>query len=70
MVSGPLRALLPARSHPPSPQNGVTTVEYALMAFIIVTLLIVSSGYLFNAVKARFAHDESCATQAYTGTGC
>jgi Flp pilus assembly pilin Flp len=51
-------------------ERGVTSVEYALMAAIIVLLLIGGAVALFDAVQERFDHDAECAAQAYDDVGC
>jgi Flp pilus assembly pilin Flp len=51
-------------------ERGVTSVEYALMAAIIVALLIAGVATLYDAVQARFDHDADCAAQAYNDVGC
>ena len=70
MVPGPLPAFLRARLDSASPQRGITSVEYALMAGIIALLLVASSAYLFRAVERKFGRDECCARLAYQGGGC
>ena len=51
-------------------ERGVTSVEYALMAAIIVLLLVGGAIALFDAVQERFDHDAECAAQAYENVGC
>ena len=51
-------------------ERGVTSVEYALMAAIIVLVLIGGIVALRDAVKERFDRDAGCATQAYADVGC
>lgn len=51
-------------------ERGVTSVEYALMAAIIVLLLVGGVVALFDAVQERFDHDADCAAQAYNDVGC
>ncbi|HSK35457.1 MAG TPA: Flp family type IVb pilin [Actinomycetota bacterium] len=51
-------------------ERGVTSVEYALMATIIVLLLVGGAVALFDAVQERFDHDAECAAQAYDDVGC
>jgi Flp pilus assembly pilin Flp len=51
-------------------ERGVTSVEYALMAAIIVLLLVGGVVALFNAVQARFEANEQCAADAYSDVGC
>jgi Flp pilus assembly pilin Flp len=51
-------------------ERGVTSVEYALMAAIIVLLLVGGVVALFDAVQERFDHDADCAAQAYDDVGC
>ena len=52
------------------PERGVTSVEYALMAAIIVLLLVGGAVALFDAVQERFDRDAECAAQAYDDVGC
>ena len=51
-------------------ERGVTSVEYALMAAIIVLVLIGGIVSLHDAIAARFDRDASCAAQAYDDVGC
>jgi Flp pilus assembly pilin Flp len=51
-------------------ERGVTSVEYALMAAIIVLVLIGGIVALHDAVKERFDRDAGCAAQAYDDVGC
>jgi Flp pilus assembly pilin Flp len=51
-------------------ERGVTSVEYALMAAIIVLLLVGGVVALFDAVQARFEANEQCAADAYSDVGC
>jgi Flp pilus assembly pilin Flp len=51
-------------------ERGVTSVEYALMAAIIVLVLIGGIVALRDAVEARFNRDAGCAAQAYDDVGC
>jgi Flp pilus assembly pilin Flp len=51
-------------------ERGVTSVEYALMAAIIVLVLIGGIVALRDAVKERFDRDAGCAAQAYDDVGC
>jgi Flp pilus assembly pilin Flp len=51
-------------------ERGVTSVEYALMAAIIVLVLIGGIVALHDAVKARFDRDAGCASRAYADVGC
>jgi Flp pilus assembly pilin Flp len=51
-------------------ERGVTSVEYALMAAIIVLLLVGGAIALFDAVQERFDRDAECAAQAYDDVGC
>ena len=53
-----------------SSERGVTSVEYALMAAIIVILLVSGVVVLFGAVQERFDRDASCAAEAYRDVGC
>ena len=49
---------------------GVTSVEYALMAAIIVARLVAGGVTLIDAVAERFARDARCAEQAHADVGC
>jgi Flp pilus assembly pilin Flp len=51
-------------------ERGVTSVEYALMAAIIVLLLVGGAVALFDAIQERFDRDAECAAQAYEDVGC
>jgi len=51
-------------------ERGVTSVEYALMAAIILLVLIGGIVALRDAVQARFNRDAGCAAQAYSRVGC
>lgn len=51
-------------------EQGVTSVEYALMAAIIAVLLVAGVMTLFDAVAERFARDAQCAEQAHADVGC
>ena len=51
-------------------ERGVTSVEYALMAAIIVLVLVSGIVALRDAVKERFDRDAGCAAQAYDDVGC
>ncbi|HJU02092.1 MAG TPA: Flp family type IVb pilin [Actinomycetes bacterium] len=50
--------------------HGVTSVEYAIMAAIVVLLLIAGVAALYDGVQARFDRDASCAAEAYDDVGC
>ena len=51
-------------------ERGVTSVEYAIMAAIIVLLLIAGVAALYDGVQTRFNRDADCAAQAYDNVGC
>jgi Flp pilus assembly pilin Flp len=51
-------------------ERGLTSIEYALMAAIVVLLLVSGIVVLVEAVQARFDRNASCATTAYQGRGC
>ena len=51
-------------------ERGVTSVEYALMAAIIVLLLVGGVVALYEAVQERFNDNADCAAQAYNDVGC
>jgi Flp pilus assembly pilin Flp len=54
----------------PAAERGLTSVEYALMAALVVLLLVGGTFYLFQSVQNRFASNERCASVAYRGDGC
>ena len=51
-------------------ERGVTSVEYALMASIIVLLLVAGVVALYNGIQERFDQDAECAEQAYADVAC
>jgi Flp pilus assembly pilin Flp len=51
-------------------ERGVTSVEYALMAAVIVLVLVSGIVALFNAVQSRFDADASCAAETYHDVDC
>jgi Flp pilus assembly pilin Flp len=51
-------------------ERGVTSVEYAIMAAIIVLLLIAGVAALYDGIQARFDRDADCASRAYDDVGC
>ena len=51
-------------------ERGVTSVEYALMAAVIVLVLIGGIVALHDAVRERFDRDAGCASRAYADVGC
>jgi Flp pilus assembly pilin Flp len=51
-------------------ERGATSVEYALMAAIIVLLLVGGVVALYDAVQERFNDNADCAAQAYNDVGC
>jgi Flp pilus assembly pilin Flp len=51
-------------------ERGVTSVEYALMAAIIVLVLVSGIVALFNAVQSRFDDDARCAAETYRDVNC
>jgi Flp pilus assembly pilin Flp len=51
-------------------ERGVTSVEYALMAAIIVLVLVSGIVALSNAIQARFDADDRCAAEAYRDVSC
>jgi len=70
LITGPVRSRQGARMRGPAAERGLTSVEYALMAALVVLLLVGGTYYLFQSVQNRFAHNESCASVAYRGGGC
>jgi Flp pilus assembly pilin Flp len=51
-------------------ERGVTSVEYALMAAIIVLVLVSGIVALFNGVQTRFDRDADCAAESYRDVDC
>jgi Flp pilus assembly pilin Flp len=51
-------------------ERGVTSVEYALMAAIIVLVLVSGIVALYNAVQSRFDDDAQCAAETYRDVDC
>jgi Flp pilus assembly pilin Flp len=51
-------------------ERGVTSVEYALMAAIIVLVLVSGIVALYNAVQSRFDDDGQCAAETYRDVDC
>jgi Flp pilus assembly pilin Flp len=51
-------------------ERGVTSVEYAIMAAIVVLLLIAGVAALHDAVQARFDREADCAAEAYNDVRC
>ncbi len=70
LTTGPVRSRLHNHARGPAAERGLTAVEYALMAAIIVVLLVGGTYYLFQGVQDRFDRNQSCASVAYRGGGC
>jgi Flp pilus assembly pilin Flp len=51
-------------------ERGVTSVEYALMAVIIVLVLVSGIVAMYNAVQSRFDRDAQCAAETYRDVDC
>ena len=69
-MSASRRSLPDARRRLPGGEAGVTAVEYALMAAVVIALFAVAATQLGGALTSRFDHDASCASVAYQGGGC
>jgi Flp pilus assembly pilin Flp len=50
-----------------SGEEGLTAVEYALIAAVVVLLLTGGVYYLYTGLQARFIHSEQCAASAWEG---
>jgi Flp pilus assembly pilin Flp len=48
-------------------EQGLTAIEYALVAAVVVVLLAGGVYYLYAGVQARFIQSEQCATNAWEG---
>ena len=48
-------------------EDGLTAIEYALMAAVVVVLLAGGVYYLYAGVQARFDRNEQCAASAWEG---
>ena len=48
-------------------EQGLTAIEYALVAAVVAVLLAGGVYYLYSGVQARFVRDERCATSAWEG---
>jgi len=70
LITGPVRSRLRIRMRGLATERGLTSVEYALMAALVVVLLVGGTYYLFQSVQDRFDRNESCASVAYRGGGC
>jgi Flp pilus assembly pilin Flp len=73
LITGPVRSRLHIHQRDPAAERGLTSVEYALMAALVVVLLVGGTYYLFQSVQDRFSRNESCASVAYRGArggGC
>jgi Flp pilus assembly pilin Flp len=54
----------------PGGDQGLTSVEYALMVAVVVLLLVSALATTVDAVRERFDRGTSCASVAYRGQGC
>jgi Flp pilus assembly pilin Flp len=70
LITGPERSRLRFHTRGSAAERGLTSVEYALMAAIVVLLLVGGTYYLFQSIQDRFDRNESCASVAYRGGGC
>ena len=48
-------------------EDGLTAIEYALVAAVVVVLLAGGVYYLYAGVQARFIRNEQCAASAWEG---
>ncbi len=48
-------------------EQGLTAIEYALVAAVVMVLLAGGVYYLYAGVQARFIRSEQCATNAWEG---
>jgi Flp pilus assembly pilin Flp len=48
-------------------EQGLTAIEYALVAAVVVVLLAGGVYYLYAGVQARFIRSEQCAASAWEG---
>jgi Flp pilus assembly pilin Flp len=48
-------------------EDGLTAIEYALIAAVVVVLLAGGVYYLYAGVQARFVRNEQCAASAWEG---
>jgi Flp pilus assembly pilin Flp len=48
-------------------EDGLTAVEYALIAAVVVILLAGGVYYLYAGLQARFIRSEQCAASAWEG---
>jgi Flp pilus assembly pilin Flp len=48
-------------------EQGLTAIEYALVAAVVAVLLAGGVYYLYSGVQARFIRNEQCATSAWEG---
>jgi Flp pilus assembly pilin Flp len=55
------------RAEARSGEQGLTSVEYALIAAVVVLLLTGGVYYLFTGIQARFDRSEQCASSAWEG---
>jgi Flp pilus assembly pilin Flp len=48
-------------------EDGLTAIEYALIAAVVTALLAGGVYYLYAGVQARFVRNEQCAASAWEG---
>jgi Flp pilus assembly pilin Flp len=65
LVPGPPNGRFRAQAR--SGEQGVTSVEYALLAAVIVLLLTGGVYALYTGIQARFDRSEQCANSAWEG---
>jgi Flp pilus assembly pilin Flp len=65
LVPGPPYGRFRAQAR--SGEQGVTSVEYALLAAVIVLLLTGGVYALYTGIQARFDRSEQCANSAWEG---
>jgi Flp pilus assembly pilin Flp len=54
----------------PGGDRGLTSVEYALLLAVVVSLLVGGLLTMADAVRERFDRSAGCAATAYRGQGC
>jgi Flp pilus assembly pilin Flp len=65
LIPGPPHGRFRAEAR--SGEQGLTSVEYALIAAVVGLLLTGGVYYLYTGIQARFDHSEQCATSAWEG---
>ena len=51
-------------------ENGVTAIEYGLIAALIAVVIIAAVALVGNKLNLLFTRISTCLTNATTGTGC